>query len=413
MYPDLIQIWGESGQFQFWPRSFSMFIALFSASILATMNLGLAADTCEDSPCSGDFNICVDIDLCKVLEPRDRTNDYRCLTDDVETCMLECAEDETSFSMFIALFSASILATMNMGLAADNCKDSPCSGDFNICVDLNLCTSLVHLDNETPELPEDKILIFTDHLDQLKTDMESRFEDLTKLQIPDWILDPFSFEAVDKLDNSLQTEFLVLKYDCEAKIIFKQSGYELVWVKLMNIYPQLWGKTEPLLISFPSTDLVEKGFSSVVQLLTKQRNKLDISLKGDFRLNLMNIKPDIQALTEIHQAQGSHRKAFSMFIALFNASILATMNMGLAADTCKDSPCSGDFSICVDINLCKVMEYWDRNNDYICLKDDVERCMLDCEKDETCASTEIVNRLSLQACIKNDNHNCTNYKMLF
>ena len=43
-------------------------------------------------------------------------------------------------------------------------------------------------DNETLELPEDKILIFTDHPDQLKTDMESRFEDLTKLQIPDWIL---------------------------------------------------------------------------------------------------------------------------------------------------------------------------------------------------------------------------------
>nr|CAD7257864.1 unnamed protein product [Timema shepardi] len=41
-------------------------------------------------------------------------------------------------------------------------------------------------------------------------------------------------------------------------------------------------------------------------LLTKQRNKLDICLKGDLRLNLTNIKPDIQALTEIHQAQGSH-----------------------------------------------------------------------------------------------------------
>nr|CAD7409840.1 unnamed protein product [Timema cristinae] len=131
--------------------------------------------------------------------------------------------------------------------------------------------------------------------------MELRFEDLTKLQIPDWILDPFSFEAVDKLDNSLQTEFLDLKYDCEAKIIFKQSGYELGWVKIMDTYPQLWGKTEPLLISFPSTYLVEKGFSSVVQLLTKQRNKLDICLKGDLRLNLTNIKPDIQALTEIHQ----------------------------------------------------------------------------------------------------------------
>nr|CAD7435157.1 unnamed protein product [Timema monikensis] len=49
---------------------------------------------------------------------------------------------------------------------------------------------------------------------------------------------PFSFEAVDKLDNSLQTEFLDLKYDCEAKIIFKQSGYELGW-DVRQIYEEL------------------------------------------------------------------------------------------------------------------------------------------------------------------------------
>nr|CAD7197327.1 unnamed protein product [Timema douglasi] len=59
-----------------------------------------------------------------------------------------------------------------------------------------------------------------------------------------------------------RTEFLDLKYDCEAKIIFKQSGHELVWVKHMNTYPQLWGKTEPLLISFPSTCLVLLSSSS-------------------------------------------------------------------------------------------------------------------------------------------------------
>nr|CAD7463263.1 unnamed protein product [Timema tahoe] len=106
--------------------------------------------------------------------------------------------------------------------------------------------------------------------------------------------DPFSFEAVDKLDNSLQTEFLDLKYDYEAKIIFKQSGYELFWVKLMDTYPQLWGKTEPLLISFPSTYLVEKGFSSVVQLLTKQKinlshsdTRLSVQLNG-FELHVYN-----------------------------------------------------------------------------------------------------------------------------
>ncbi|XP_042912842.1 SCAN domain-containing protein 3-like [Parasteatoda tepidariorum] len=110
--------------------------------------------------------------------------------------------------------------------------------------------------------------------------MESRFKALMKLEIPDWIFDPFSFEVVDKLTSSLQTELLDLKY---TKVVFKKYGYKLARVKLMNTYPQLWKQTEPLLISLPSTYLVDRGFSSVVQLLTKQINGLDICFKGDLR----------------------------------------------------------------------------------------------------------------------------------
>jgi len=60
-----------------------------------------------------------------------------------------------------------------------------------------------------------------------------------------------------------------------------------------------------LLLSFPSTYLVEKGFSVVFQLL-KQRNRLDICNKGDLRLALTNIESDIATLAATHQAQGSH-----------------------------------------------------------------------------------------------------------
>nr|XP_042905038.1 zinc finger MYM-type protein 6-like [Parasteatoda tepidariorum] len=116
----------------------------------------------------------------------------------------------------------------------------------------------------------------------------------------------FVISGINKIiADSLNDQSLDLKY---AKVIFKKYGYELAWVKLMDTYPQLWKQTEPLLISsLPSTNLVERGFSSVVQLLTKQRNRLDICFKGDLRINLTNIKPDIQALTEIHQAQGIHQ----------------------------------------------------------------------------------------------------------
>ncbi|XP_042912357.1 protein FAM200C-like [Parasteatoda tepidariorum] len=138
-------------------------------------------------------------------------------------------------------------------------------------------------------LEKKKIVIFTDHLDQLWN------QDLKKLEISDWIFDPFSFEVVDKLTSS--TEILDLKYDCEVKVVFKKYGYKLAWVKLMDTYPQLWKQTESLLISFPSTYLVETGFSSAFQLLTMQRERLDICFKGDPRLNLRSIKPDTQALT--------------------------------------------------------------------------------------------------------------------
>nr|CAD7428538.1 unnamed protein product [Timema monikensis] len=68
---------------------------------------------------------------------------------------------------------------------------------------------------------------------------------------------PFSFEAVDKLDNSLQTEFLDLKYDCEAKIIFKQSGYELGWGHLVGVCGQVGsGKTSLLLAALGQMRLV-------------------------------------------------------------------------------------------------------------------------------------------------------------
>jgi hypothetical protein len=53
-------------------------------------------------------------------------------------------------------------------------------------------------------------------------------------------------------------------------------------------------------LSFPSSYLVEKEFRVIVQLLTKQRNRLDIYNKGDLRLALINIELDILTLAITH-----------------------------------------------------------------------------------------------------------------
>jgi len=99
-----------------------------------------------------------------------------------------------------------------------------------------------------------------------------------------------------------------LQNDFEGEVLFQQIGYEAFWPKEQAKYPHLWEKIKLLLLAFPSSYLVEKGFSSVLQLLTKQRNRLQIYKRGDLRLFLSNIEPDIIKMANSHQAQGSYCK---------------------------------------------------------------------------------------------------------
>lgn len=46
-----------------------------------------------------------------------------------------------------------------------------------------------------------------------------------------------------------------------------------------------------LLIPFPVSYLAESGFSAVNRIITKQRNRLNISERGDLRLFLTEIDP--------------------------------------------------------------------------------------------------------------------------
>ena len=54
--------------------------------------------------------------------------------------------------------------------------------------------------------------------------------------------------------------------------------------------------------------LVERGFSAAAQLLGKQRQSLCITERGDLRIFLSNIKPDIEKLVSSHQTHPSYGK---------------------------------------------------------------------------------------------------------
>ena len=87
---------------------------------------------------------------------------------------------------------------------------------------------------------------------------------------------------------SIEEELLTLKNDFEAKPLFK--SYQAFWMTnaIQEKYPSLWEKIKLLFIALPTSYLVERDFSAVTRLLTKQRNKLLITERGDLRLYLTN-----------------------------------------------------------------------------------------------------------------------------
>lgn len=157
------------------------------------------------------------------------------------------------------------------------------------------------------DLVPEEVEQYGQHLEMLRKDMVTRFHDVITLKVETWMVDPFLANLTDA-EVANQEELLELRNDEASRAYFNHGGYAQLWQHkhMSTLYPGLWSKMQILLLAFPSTYLVESGFSSVVNLLTKHRNRLDIIDRGDLRLALTNLKPDIRRIAAAHQAQGFH-----------------------------------------------------------------------------------------------------------
>ncbi|KRX40686.1 Protein ZBED8 [Trichinella murrelli] len=143
-----------------------------------------------------------------------------------------------------------------------------------------------------------------------KKDFKIRFEDLENMTVPDWIITPFVIE-IENANNefSLQEKHVeMISADLEAKLLFKHKSLSEFWsnVNITTKYPKLSAAAQPFLLAFPSSYLVEAGFSHVNAILSKQRNRLNLEMRGDLRLKLTNFQPNINALAAAHQTHPSH-----------------------------------------------------------------------------------------------------------
>ncbi|CAH1962651.1 unnamed protein product [Acanthoscelides obtectus] len=116
---------------------------------------------------------------------------------------------------------------------------------------------------------EDDVSTYVRHLNALYSDFESRFEDILTMAIPPWIINPYG--DIEETNVIIQEELTELSTNEELKVQLK-NGYQQFWLQnnIPVTYSVLWNIARKFLISFPSSYLVEKGFSAVTNLLTKK-----------------------------------------------------------------------------------------------------------------------------------------------
>ena len=105
-------------------------------------------------------------------------------------------------------------------------------------------------------------------------------------------------------ENDTQEEFLNLINDSGAKAMFSMMTLPQFWFSMSNTYPLVSEIAIKALLPFPSTYLCETGFSSLLTIKTKNRNRLDV--QHDLRCCLSKTEPRISQLVEKKQLQPSH-----------------------------------------------------------------------------------------------------------
>ncbi|KAK9685210.1 hypothetical protein QE152_g38216 [Popillia japonica] len=188
--------------------------------------------------------------------------------------------------------------------------------------------------NQMTETPTDEdLLLYGAHLQQLKEDFTSRFQDLIELDVPAWITDPFGvvLEDVDvklqdlieldvpawitdpfgvvleDVDVKLQEELVKLRNNEDCKVRNK-TGIKNLWQNhsMAGLFPTKWEIVHKLLLTFPTSYLVETGFSAATFLHSDKRNRLDMVNREDLRLYLTLLTPRVKKLVSKYQPQGSH-----------------------------------------------------------------------------------------------------------
>ncbi|XP_008180424.1 protein ZBED8-like [Acyrthosiphon pisum] len=115
---------------------------------------------------------------------------------------------------------------------------------------------------------------------------------------------------LNTIDDSdlVKDELIDLRSKEMARHDFQTKNLIEFWCSLTMAYPRVVSRAMEFLIPFATTYLCESGFSTMVTIKTKARNRLDI--KDDMCVALSNTVPDFKAILQSKQQQMSDYKLY-------------------------------------------------------------------------------------------------------
>ena len=113
-----------------------------------------------------------------------------------------------------------------------------------------------------------------------------------------------AFRHILITDVAAKVEFYRIREDAQLKSDFMEQELATFWLKVKDCPILLSKRALTLLVHSPSTYRCEAGFSAMVTLKTKARNRLVID--ADMRCCLSSIRPRFDRLMAAKQFQPSH-----------------------------------------------------------------------------------------------------------
>ena len=148
------------------------------------------------------------------------------------------------------------------------------------------------LDNRGNKLPAQIENGILEHLSTLENEFERYFSEMTNDEL-DFVRNSFPF-SVEKLSDECQDGFWEMVNDFSARQAYHEKLLTRIWIEKKDSYFKTTENALRILIPFMSTYLCEAEFFTLLQIKTKQRNRLDI--EDDLRCNLSHSTPDSKLL---------------------------------------------------------------------------------------------------------------------